>query len=297
MASPAQIRRVAFLGLGTMGRPMAASLRRAGFEVVAWNRTRERAESFAAEHGAEVADTPAAAAAAADAVITMVTGTDDVEQVLLGEDGAAAGLAAGGLCIDMSTIAVAGSRAIAARLGERGIDFLDAPVTGSLPGAESATLTIMVGGPEAALERARPVFEAMGRLIVHVGEHGQGMTVKLINNTLAAANAAVLGEMLVLARRAGVDTDKLRKVLASGSGNSAMLEVKAEPMLAHDFEPWFRLEHMLKDVRYCLEEAARLGVEAQLTRTTESEYAVADADGRGGDDFAAVVTVPEAAAG
>jgi 3-hydroxyisobutyrate dehydrogenase len=231
-------------------------------------------------------------------VITMVTGTADVEQVLLGDEGAAAGLERGGLCIDMSTIAVDGTRAIAERLGGRGIDFLEAPVTGSLPGAESGTLTIMVGGPEAALERARPLFEAMGKLIVHVGAHGQGMTVKLINNTLAAANAAVLGEMLVLARRAGVDTDKLREVLASGSGNSAMLEVKAGPMLEHDFgNAWFRLEHMLKDVRYCLEEAARLGVEAEVARTTESLYTAADGDGRGGDDFSAIVTVAEAAAG
>ena len=189
-------RTVAFLGLGIMGRPMAANLRDAGFEVVAWNRTRARAEEF----GGQVADTPAEAAAAAGITISMVPDVPEVEQVLLGLDGAVEGMPEGGLCIDMSTIAPSASRSIAERLAERGVEFLDAPVTGSRPKAEDGTLTIMVGGQADQFERARPLFDAMGSLVLHVGPTGHGEMAKLINNTVAAINAAALGEGLVLAR-------------------------------------------------------------------------------------------------
>src|SRR5688572_20240294 len=158
--------RVAFLGLGIMGSRMAANLCRAGFEVHAWNRTRERAEELAAEHGAIVADSPAAAAAAAGIAITMVVDAPQVEEVLFGPDGAAEGLPHGGLAIDMSTIAPSASRAIAGRLG--GVGLLDAPVTGSKPKAADGTLTIMVGGEAEDFDRARPLFEAMGKLVLHV---------------------------------------------------------------------------------------------------------------------------------
>jgi 3-hydroxyisobutyrate dehydrogenase-like beta-hydroxyacid dehydrogenase len=286
--------RVAFLGLGIMGRPMAASLVRAGFEVTVWNRTRGRAEEFASEHGAEVADTPAEAAARAGAAVTMVPDTPEVESVLLGEDGVAEGMAEGGLCIDMSTIAPTASRAIAERVTERGLGFLDAPVTGSRPKAEDGTLTIMVGGPEEDLERARPVFAAMGERIVHVGPHGHGEMAKVINNTVGAINAAALGEALTMARAAELDLDALTEVIGSGSGSSAMLELKAGPMIDHDFEPLFKLEHMLKDIRHCLNEAKALGIDLRLAEVAERLYAEAEGAGLGQQDFAAVVTVAEA---
>jgi 3-hydroxyisobutyrate dehydrogenase len=285
--------RVAFLGLGIMGRPMAANLVRAGFEVTVWNRTRERAEEFASEHGAEVADTPAEAAARAGAAITMVPDTPEVESVLLGEDGVAEGMAEGGLCIDMSTIAPTASRAIAERVTQRGLGFLDAPVTGSRPKAEDGTLTIMVGGPEQDLERARPVLEAMGERIVHVGPHGHGEMAKVINNTVGAINAAALGEALTMARAAELDLDALTEVIGSGSGSSAMLELKAGPMIDHDFEPLFKLEHMLKDIRHCLNEAKALGIDLRLAEVAERLYAEAQEAGLGQQDFAAVVTVAE----
>jgi 3-hydroxyisobutyrate dehydrogenase-like beta-hydroxyacid dehydrogenase len=285
--------RVAFIGLGIMGRPMAANLVRAGFEVTVWNRTRERAEEFAAEHGADVADTPAAAAARAGAVISMVPDTPEVETVLLGDDGAADGLPDTGLCIDMSTIAPTASRAIAERVERRGLAFLDAPVTGSRPKAEDATLTIMVGGHEHDFERARPLFEAMGERIVHVGPHGHGEMAKVINNTVAAINAAALGEALTMARAAELDLDALREVIGAGSGASAMLELKAGPMIDHDFEPLFKLEHMLKDVRHCLSEARALGIDLRLAGVAERLYAEAAGKGLGQQDFAAVVTVAE----
>jgi 3-hydroxyisobutyrate dehydrogenase len=280
-----RIERVAFLGLGIMGSRMAANLCRAGFDVTVWNRTRARAE----EHPAKAADTPADAAGAAEAVITMVVDAPEVEAVLFGPDGAAEGMAPETLAIDMSTIAPSASRAIAARLAEKDVRFLDAPVTGSRPKAEEGTLTIMVGGAAEDHERALPLFEAMGELIVHVGPHGHGSMTKLINNTVAATNAAALAESLVLARRSGLDTDALRRVVAAGSGASAMLELKAGPMLEGDFEPLFKLAHMLKDVRHCLAEAEAAGVPLRLAQEVERLYSEAEALGHGEDDFAAVI--------
>src|SRR3954470_22037182 len=282
--------RVAFLGLGIMGRPMAANLARAGFELSVWTRDSAKAHRFAGEFGALAADSPADAAADATVAISMVTDTPEVEAVLLDADGAAADMGEGGLCVDMSTIAPTASLEIGRRLGERGIDFLDAPVTGSRPKAEDGTLTIMVGGDAEAFERARPLFEAMGQLVVHVGPQGHGEMVKLVNNTLAAVNAAALGEGLAAAWAAGVDTDKLRQVVASGAGASMMLELKAGPMLENDFEALFKLEHMLKDVRHCLAEARALGLELPLASLAEELYAAAAESGHGQDDFAAVVT-------
>jgi 3-hydroxyisobutyrate dehydrogenase len=292
--------RVAFLGLGIMGWPMAGNLVRAGFHVNVWNRTRARAEEFAAEHAdgrVRVAGTPSGAAAAAQVVVTMVPDAPQVEEVLFAPDGAAEGLSMVDLLIDMSTIRPAASRAIAERLrDERGAGFLDAPVTGSRPKAEDATLTIMVGGEEADFERARPVLDAMGERIVHAGPHGHGSMVKLINNTLAAVNAEAVAEALVLARRAGLDTDALLEVVGAGSGNSAMLELKAKPMLERDLDPLFKLEHMLKDVRHFLTEAYELGVSAPLAEQAEGLYARADERGLGGRDFAAVIDVTESLA-
>src|SRR4051794_17477142 len=292
MANP---ERVAFLGLGIMGRPQAANIVRAGFDLTVWNRTRSRAEEFAEEFGAHLAGTPAEAAARADVTITMVPDSAQVEEVLFGKDGAAEGLREGTIAIDMSTIAPSASVSIGERLRREGIGFLDAPVSGSRPKAEDGTLTIMVGGDAPDFERAQPVLNAMGELIVHVGPQGHGSVVKLINNTLAAINAAALAEALALAERENLDTDALQRVVAASSGASPMPALKAEPMLKHDFEPLFKLEHMLKDVRHYLETARRDGVQADLGQVAERLYAKADRAGHGGDDFAAVMAAVEAA--
>jgi 3-hydroxyisobutyrate dehydrogenase-like beta-hydroxyacid dehydrogenase len=287
----AALNKVAFLGLGIMGNPQAANVARAGFELTVWNRTPERAEAFASQHsdsGVRVAETPAEAARGADVVITMVPDTPEVEEVMFA---AADGMAEGTLAIDMSTIAPTGSRSIGERLSERGIHFLDAPVTGSRPKAEDGTLTIMVGGDPDDFERARPVLEAMGQLVVHVGPSGHGEMVKLINNTLAAVNAAALAEALLLAQKANLDTDKLRQVVGSGSGASTMLELKAGPMIDRDLDPLFKLEHMLKDVRHCIREADALGVDLPVARLVESLYSRAAENGLGQRDFAAVIDV------
>jgi 3-hydroxyisobutyrate dehydrogenase-like beta-hydroxyacid dehydrogenase len=291
------VERVGFVGLGIMGSRMAANLRRAGYELTVFNRTRERAEAFAAEHDATVAGTPAEVAAASDVVITMVVDGAQVDAVLLGEDGVAAQAGDGTLCVEMSTIAPADTRRIGATLHERGIAFVDAPVTGSSPKAEDGTLTIMAGGEEADFERARPLFEVMGEMVVHVGELGQGQTVKLINNAVAATNASTLAQALVVGKATGVDLEALVKVMGAGSGGSAMLALKAEPMRTHDYATLFKLEHMLKDVRLCLEEGQAAGVPFPAAAHTREVLTAAMGRGLGDADFAAIVEVLEALAG
>ncbi len=290
-----QTERVAFLGLGIMGAPMAANLAQAGFELTVWNRTAEKAERFAEEHGGTVAATPAEAARGAGIAITMVPDAPEVEETLLGEKGAVHGLKAGALAIDMSTIAPSASRKIAEHLAERGIGFVDAPVTGSRPKAESGTLTIMVGGAEEHVQTARPLFEAMGERIVHIGPQGHGAMTKVIANTVTAINAAAIAEALTMARTAGVDLHRFLEVARAGSSGSTMLELKGEPMIEHDFEPLFRLDHMLKDVRHCIAEAKALGIELRLAEVAERMYAEAAETGHGDEDFAAVVAVAESA--
>src|SRR3954452_17653570 len=285
--------RVAFLGLGIMGEPMAANLVRAGYELRVWNRTPSRAADFATRHGAHPGSTPAETADTSDVLITMVPDGREVKEVLFGDRGAAEGLRRGSLVIDMSTIAPRDSLEIAERLQNDEIGFLDAPVTGSRPKAEDGPLTILAGGSETDFERARPVLEAMGKLVVHVGPQGHGSVVKLLNNTTAAVNALAVAEALVAAQKAGVDADKLRQVMAAGSGGSAMLELKAGPMVEHSFEPLFKLAHMLKDVRHCLTEVERLGARMRLGEVAEADYSRADRKGLGEQDFAAVVEVVE----
>jgi 3-hydroxyisobutyrate dehydrogenase-like beta-hydroxyacid dehydrogenase len=289
--------RVAFLGLGIMGSRQAANLVRAGFDLTVWNRTTATAEAFCRDHRAALARTPAEAAENAEFVITMVVDGPQVAEVLLGEDGAATTAAAGTLFIDCSTIGPAATLEIGARLAERGYKMLDAPVTGSSPKAEDGTLTIMVGGEAEDFSRARPLFDAMGELIVHAGPLGHGQMVKLLNNAVAASNAAVLGQALVVGARAGVDLDALVEVMGAGAGGSAMLNLKAGPMRTHDFSTLFKTEHMLKDVRLCLEEGQALGVPFPSAAYTREVLTAAMGLGHADDDFAAMIEPLENAAG
>ncbi len=289
--------RVAFLGLGIMGSRMAANLGNAGFELSVWNRTRARAEEFCAQHGGQPADSPAAAADGAEATVTMVVDGPQVERVLLGEDGVVHGAREGLLCIDCSTIGRQWTRSIAATLESHGASLVDAPVTGSAPRAQDGTLTIMAGGSEADFQRARPLLEAMGELIVHCGPTGQGQMVKLINNAVAATNAATLGQALLVGARAGLDLDALVKVMGAGAGGSTMLDLKAQPMREHDYDTLFRLDHMLKDVRLCLEEGQALGVPFPFAALTREILSAGAGMGHGDDDFAALIAVLEGAAG
>jgi len=284
---------VGFIGLGIMGSRQAANLVRAGHDLKVFNRTRERAERWASEHAAEVADSPRAAAEGADAVITMVVDGPQVDAMLLGEDGAAAGAPGGTLFVDCSTIAPEDARRLGATLRERGHGFVDAPVTGSAPKAEDGTLTIMAGGAPEDMEHARPLLEAMGKLIVHAGDVGQGQAVKVISNSVTAVNCATLAQALVVGRRAGVDLESLVEVMGAGSANSTMLELKGRPMLDHDFSPLFKLEHMLKDVGLCLDEARAAGAPFPFAALARELYSAGVGRGLGEQDFAAVLAVLE----
>ncbi len=290
--------RIAFLGLGIMGSRMAANLLAAGHELTVWNRTAATAEAWAADHpGAAVAQSPAAAAREAELVITMVVDGPDVESVLLGADGAVSAAAPGTLVADMSTIAPAAAEDLGARLAERGIGFLDAPVTGSSPAAEAGTLTIMVGGDAADVARAMPAFEAMGGLIRHVGPSGHGQRVKLVNNAVAIANTITAGQALLAAKALGVDLDALVEVLSAGAGGSVVLDLKAGPMRSHDYPLLFKTEHMLKDVQHCLDAVGAEGVPFPAAADAREVLVATVGRGLGESDYAAVIETLEGLAG
>jgi 3-hydroxyisobutyrate dehydrogenase-like beta-hydroxyacid dehydrogenase len=289
--------RIGFLGLGIMGSRMAANVRRAGFPLTVWTHTPGKAALWASEHDAVAVDTPAALARASNIVVSMVVDGEQVASVLLGEEGVVSGAHPGLLCVDMSTIAPSDTRRIGAALSERGVGMLDAPVTGSSPRAEEGSLTIMAGGEAEDFARARGLLEAMGRVIVHVGELGQGEMLKLINNALGAANAAALAEALLLARASGLDLDAFAEVVSSGSGASAQLTLKADAMRAHDYTPLFKTAHMLKDVRLCLEEAQSAGVPFPAAAHARDLLAATMGRGHGAKDYAAMIEAAEGLAG
>ncbi len=281
---------IGWIGLGIMGSRQAANLAAAGHELTVYNRTRATADEWAQEHGATVVDTPAAVAAASDVVFCMVVDGAQVREVLLAEpDGAVHGARDGALFVDMSTIAPADCRAIAAELGERGVSFCDAPVTGSAPRAQDGTLTIMVGGAAGDVERARPLFEVMGQLIVECGPVGCGEQIKLIQNCVAASNAATLAQALVAGDAQGLDLDALVAVLGNGAAASTMLSLKAGPMREHDYTTLFKTEHMLKDVRLALEEAQSAGIPFPAAALARDALVAAMGRGHADDDFCALV--------
>jgi 3-hydroxyisobutyrate dehydrogenase-like beta-hydroxyacid dehydrogenase len=285
---------VGFIGLGIMGSRQAANLAKAGYELTVYNRTRERADEWSAKHGGTVVDSPRAVAERSDVVITMVVDGPQVEAML---DDALPGARPHTLFIDMSTIAPGTARAQAERLRAQGHAFVDAPVTGSSPKAEAGTLTIMVGGEQADVDRARPLFEVMGEKIVHCGEAGQGQAVKVISNAIAAVNCATLAQGLVLARQGGVDVEALLEVMDGGAADSTMRSLKGKPMLAHDFTPLFKLAHMLKDVQLCLAEARASGGAFPFAGLAGELYGAGMGRGLGDQDFAAVLEVVEGTTG
>jgi 3-hydroxyisobutyrate dehydrogenase-like beta-hydroxyacid dehydrogenase len=289
--------RVGFLGLGIMGSRMAANLARAGHALTVWTHTPGKAEEWASEHGATAVQTPAEVAERSDVVVSMVVDGAQVAAILLGDDGVVHGAHPRLLCVDMSTIGPADARSVGAALREHEVGMLDAPVTGSSPRAEEGTLTIMVGGERESFERVKALLECMGRLIAYVGELGQGQMLKLINNSLGAANAAAVAEALLLARATGVDLDALVEVTSAGSGASAQLTMKSGPMREHDFATMFKTAHMLKDVRLCLEEAQKAGVPFPAAAHARDVLAATMGRGHADDDYAAMIEAAEGFAG
>jgi len=284
------VERIGFIGLGIMGSLQAANLAKAGYELTVYNRTREKADAWAAEHGGTVADSPRAVAEASDVVITMVVDGAQVED-MIGQ--ALEGARPGTLFIDMSTIAPGTARALNDKLTAAGHHFLDAPVTGSSPKARAGTLVIMVGGEAGDLQRAMPLLEVMGEKIVHCGPAGQGQAVKVIANTITAINAATLAQGITVARQAGVDLDALLESMEGGSADSTMRSLKGRPMIEHDFTPLFKLAHMLKDVQLCLNETRTAGSSFPFAGLAQELYGAGVGRGFGDDDFSAVIRVIE----
>jgi 3-hydroxyisobutyrate dehydrogenase len=268
---------VAFLGLGAIGRPMAARLAAApGISLVVWNRTTERARTFAAETGARYAATPAEAARGADVVITCFPVSADVDAVLDGAEGVLAGLPRGALFVDCTSGDPATSRRIAARLAEHDVGFLDAPVSGGTIGAEQGTLTVMVGGDAALLERARPVLETFGRKIVHCGDVGTGDALKAVNNALLAIHVWSTAEGLAALAKAGVSADIALDVINASSGRSnASMNLFPDRVLTRAFPRTFRLALLDKDVRIAAGVAREHNVPAPLLQLTADLFRVA----------------------
>jgi 2-hydroxy-3-oxopropionate reductase len=248
--------KIGFIGLGIMGAPMAQNLMQAGHEMFVRTRSKVPDVLKTATACASNADV----ARAADVVILMLPDTPDVEQVLFGEDGVASGLSKGKLVIDMSSIAPIETKRFAKKINELGCDYLDAPVSGGEVGAKAASLTIMVGGDEAVFERAKPLFEAMGKNITLVGGNGDGQTTKVANQIIVALNIAAVGEALLFASKAGADPAKVRQALMGGFAASRILEVHGERMIKRTFNPGFRIALHQKDLSLALAGAKSMGV-------------------------------------
>jgi 2-hydroxy-3-oxopropionate reductase len=288
--------RVGFIGLGIMGRPMALNLLRAGYLLVVHNRTREK-ESELVSEGAESATSPRAVASACEVLITMLPDSPDVEAVYFGEDGVLAGAQSGQLLIDMSSIAPAVARSVFDAAREVGADALDAPVSGGDVGAREGTLSIMVGGPDDAFNRARPLFDVLGKTVVHMGDAGAGQTAKACNQILVAVTIEAVSEALVLASKAGVDPERLIEVLSGGLAGNKVMEVRRRNFLEHDFTPGFKLELHHKDLGIALRTARELGVFVPTTAIVDQMLAALKASGDGGLDHSALLKVIEQASG
>lgn len=279
--------RVGFVGLGTMGGAMAANVARAGFAVSAWNRTPGRAAELG-ELGVTIAPSPAAVATASDVVVTIVSDTPDVEAVLFGPEGVAAGAAAGSLVIDMSTISPSATRDFAARLAAQGVAMLDAPVSGGSEGAKKGTLSIFVGGEAAELERARPVLAAMGTTITLVGPIGSGQAVKAVNQVILAGTYLGVAEGIVLAIKAGLDVEQTVAALSGGAAQSWVLANRSGRMLANDYPLGFKVALHRKDLGIALQLARETGTALPISALCEQIEAGLIGAGHADDDMSAV---------
>mgnify|MGYP001828957375 FL=1 len=250
---------VGYIGLGIMGRPAALNLMKAGYQVRVWARRAESMEPLEAA-GASAGASPADVAAHSDVVFINVSDTPDVEEVILGADGIIHGARQGSVVVDMSTISPIATIALAARLGEAGVEMLDAPVSGGEQGAVSGTLSFMVGGKAEVFERVRPLFEVMGKNIIHCGDAGAGQVTKACNQIVITQTIAAVGEAFVFARRNGVDPANVRQALLGGFAGSKVLEAHGQRMLDHDFDPGFKARLHRKDMRIVLDTAAELGI-------------------------------------
>jgi 3-hydroxyisobutyrate dehydrogenase-like beta-hydroxyacid dehydrogenase len=285
--------RVAFLGLGIMGRSMATNLAKAGHEVTVWNRTPGKEEV----EGARTAASPAEAARGVDVIWMCVSDTKAVENVLFGQQGAQQSFAEGMVIADSSTISPSATRQFAERVRAKGVHYVDAPMTGSKAGAANGTLIFMVGGEESTIEKLKPLFAVMGKKVFQMGETGKGQATKLVMNLQIALIYEGFAEALTLATKLGVDVEKLVPLIQSSMVNSGVVEYKAPFVLKRDFSPNFPLRLMHKDLKLALDAAKELRVRLPGLETVEEIYDVADEDGHGDLDYAATLTLLEKWAG
>jgi 2-hydroxy-3-oxopropionate reductase len=288
MANPV----IGFIGLGIMGKPMARNLMKAGYSLVVHNRSRAAVEELGRE-GAEVCRDAADVAARSEVVITMLPDSPNVELVYTGERGIFAGAKAGSLMIDMSSISPVVTRKLATEAERRGLDMLDAPVSGGEAGAISGTLSIMIGGTAKAVERAMPIFNVLGKNVVHVGAAGAGQVAKAANQMVVGATIAIVAEALVLAAKAGVDPARVRQALLGGFAQSKVLEAHGQKMLDRAFKPGFRIRLHEKDMKIALATGSEYGVPLMITSQVAQMITAMKSTGGGDLDHSALVTLVE----
>lgn len=288
---------IGFIGLGIMGRGMVKNLVEKGHSVAVWNRTAERAEALSKEISISVAQSPRAVAEGREFVLLCVSDTPDVEQVLFGSDGVVEGVSKGSVVVDLSTISPSAARRFGAKLAEKGVGFLDAPVSGGSEGAAKGTLSIMVGGSVEDFNRARPVLEAIGTRITHIGPVGSGQMTKLMNQVLVVVNMLAVGEALLLGRAANLDLRKAVSAVEAGAAGSWMLSQRGTQAIDGYWKPGFTIDLQQKDLRLVLESAEELGVPMLATSMVHQLYNKLQREGKGGLGNHALVQALEEMAG
>lgn len=272
------MKRLGFIGLGIMGSGMSMNLLKAGFPLTVWNRTTSKMKPLI-DGGAAGAGSPREVAERSDIIIDIVTDSPDVEEVLLGPNGVIHGASPGAIVIDMSTISPTVTRRIASELTKKGVRMLDAPVSGGDAGARSGTLSIMVGGEADVFQECLPIFQAMGKNIVHVGGHGMGQMVKLCNQILVGMNTLAVAEALMFASRAGVDLEKAFAAVSGGAAGSWQLTNNGVKMMKGDLEPGFKVRDYLKDLRLIMEEASEMKLPLMGVAVVQQMFRILDAEG------------------
>lgn len=287
---------IGFIGLGIMGRGMVQNLLQAGFDITVWNRTAARMQPFV-EQGAQAAANPVDVARNSTIIFVCVSDTADVEAVLFGDDGVANGVLAGSLVIDHSTISPQTTKEMATRLNEQGAHMLDAPISGGSEGAANGTLSIMIGGEAAQVERAMPYLEAMGKTITHVGPQGAGQMVKLVNQVLVVNNMLAVSEALLMAQAGGLDLQKTLDAVSVGAAGSWMLSNRGSQAIVRDWRPGFTIDLQQKDLRLVLEAADQLGIPLIGTNLCFNLYRTLQTRGLGEEGNHAMLKALEAMAG